>query len=68
MKWKCAEENYPIDDFYKNIMDLHSVLQDIMFVIKVKNLTYIASFETIDKLPIDIEQEANQILIWVKIE
>jgi len=68
MKWKCAKENYPIENFYKNIINLYSTSQDIMFVIKVKNLTYIASFETIDKLPIDIEQEANQILIWVKIE
>lgn len=66
MKWNEITDNFPKDHFFIGLKVLMKQIDtsNTMFAIKTKDITYIASFDTVDKLPIDIENEAIQISIW----
>lgn len=66
MKWIEMVDNFPKNNFFTGLSILIKNVDttDTMFIIKTQDMTYIASFDTVDKLPIDIEKDAIQISIW----
>ena len=66
MKWAEMINNFPKNNFFTALSILIKQVDttNTMFVIKTEDMTYIASFNTVDKLPIDIEKDAIQISIW----
>lgn len=66
MKWTQMVNNFPKDHFFIGLSVLVKQIDttNTMFVINTKDMTYIASFDTVDKLPIDVEKDAIQISIW----
>lgn len=66
MKWIEMVDNFPKNNFFTGLSILVKSVDttDTMFIIKTQDMTYIASFDTVDKLPIDVEKDAIQISIW----
>lgn len=66
MKWVQEVESCLKSNFYHSLaIAVKSLdMSHTMFVIKTNDITYIASVDTIDKLPIDVEKDAIQISMW----
>ena len=66
MKWVREVESCLKSNFYNSLaIAVKSLdMSHTMFVIKTNDMTYIASVDTIDKLPIDVEKDAIQISMW----